>query len=197
MWSSRSAVRLPASLLSAILIVCVIEATSFDTAQIKVRDVGGRQYDLTGKDLKATVLFFVASDCPISNSYAPEINRIVSSYQGRKLSFFIVYVDQTIPVSDVKKHAKDFGFGVPLLVDHRYFLVRMAGATVTPEAAVLDRHGAILYRGRIDDLYYDYGKRRNAPTKRELRDALDAILNDRAVAHPREKAIGCFIAWEK
>jgi hypothetical protein len=50
-----------------------------------------------------------------------------------------------------------------------------------------------MYRGRIDDLYVDFGQRRNAPTKRDLRMVLDAIAAGKAVQYSTAKAVGCFI----
>jgi hypothetical protein len=67
------------------------------------------------------------------------------------------------------------------------------GATVTPEVAVMERGGKVVYLGRIDDLYVDLGKRRAAPTRRYLRDALDAVLNGKPVAVAKIDPVGCFI----
>ena len=47
---------------------------------------------------------------------------------------------------------------------------------MSPEAAVFAADGSIKYRGRINDLYVDLGKKRNAATTHDLRDALDAVL---------------------
>src|SRR5437667_4681703 len=35
---------------------------------------------------KAVVLLFVGADCPISNGYAPEINRIQASYTSKQVA---------------------------------------------------------------------------------------------------------------
>jgi hypothetical protein len=63
--------------------------------------------------------------------------------------------------------------------------------TMAPEVAILDPDGKVAYRGRIDDWYVDYGKRRGEPTRRDLRDALDAILRGAPVPNPTTKVIGC------
>lgn len=67
------------------------------------------------------------------------------------------------------------------------------GATTTPEAALLSPEGAVLYLGRIDDIYADFGKKRAQPEHRDLRDAIDAVLAGRAVAQRRTPALGCQI----
>ena len=89
-------------------------------------------------DGKASVLFFITSDCPIANSYAPEIQRICSEYSAKQVSCDLIYVDPTLTVADVKKHVQDFGYSrVPAILDSSQKLVRAAGATTTPEAAIM------------------------------------------------------------
>ena len=83
------------------------------------------------------------------------------------------------------------------MLDAAHSLVRLVGATVTPEAAVVSLEGKLLYLGRIDDPYFDYGKRRAAPTRQDLRDALDTILSGKTIAVPTTKPIGCFISNDK
>jgi hypothetical protein len=68
---------------------------------------------------------------------------------------------------------------------------------MAPEVAVLGPDGKVLYRGRIDDLYVTYGKRRPAPTQHDLRDALDALLAGKAIAAPTAKVIGCYLPEPK
>jgi hypothetical protein len=158
-----------------------------------VRDTDGRQLDLLAHDTLAAVLFFVTNDCPITNSYVPEINRIIADYQPRKVAFYAVYTDPALSIPAIRKHAREFGLRIPLIPDPRHQLVHKVGATVTPEAAVLERGGKLVYLGRIDDMYVDLGKRRPAPTQRYLRQALDAVLSGKPVAIPRVAPVGCFI----
>jgi thiol-disulfide isomerase/thioredoxin len=142
---------------------------------------------------RAIVIFFTTTDCPLSNSYVPEMNRIQKAYADRNVSFYAVQTDTTIPDAEVRKHAKEFAFAFPVLFDPQQILVRMAGATVTPEVAVLSAKGEVLYLGRIDNRIEDFDKRRTVTTEFDLKDALDAILAGRAVAQPRTTAIGCGI----
>jgi hypothetical protein len=69
--------------------------------------------------------------------------------------------------------------------------VKATGVTITPEAAILTPEGKIAYRGRIDDRYVELGKRRIAPTRRDVREALTALLAGQPVKGPRTRAIGC------
>ena len=62
----------------------------------------------------------------------------------------------------------------------------------TCEAIVLDGQARLRYRGAIDD-QYGQGTRKDAPTAHYVRDALDAILADRAVAVAATPVAGCLI----
>ena len=161
-------------------------------------DVEGRkQTPLAQADRKATVLFFLLPDCPVSNAYAPEIKRIVADYAGKKVAAFIVHADPDVSAEAAKKHAKEYGFTCPILRDPAHLLVKRAGVTMAPEVALFTPDGKVAYRGRIDDLYVDYGKRREAPTQRDLRNALDALLAGKPVTTPMTKVIGCYLPEPK
>jgi hypothetical protein len=169
-----------------------------DEPAIEFSDLNGRAYrPLAQPDMKATVLFFVLPDCPVSNAYGPEIKRICKEYEAKKVASFVVHADPDVSLDAAKKHAKEYGYTCPVLRDPAHVLVKAAGVKMAPEVAVLGPDGKVLYRGRIDDLYVDYGKRRPAPTQRDLRDALDAILQGKAVAAPTTRVIGCYLPEPK
>jgi hypothetical protein len=67
-----------------------------------------------------------------------------------------------------------------------------AQVQVTPEAAVFDAKHELLYHGRIDNLYQDFGHARAAATTHELVDAIQAAVFGKA-APPNQPAVGCFI----
>lgn len=157
-------------------------------------DVHGKRYTLPGPDdCQAIVLIFVGYDCPISNGYAPEVVRLCKEYTPHKVAFCVVYADADITLEEARQHAKDYGYPCPAILDPTMKLARAVEATVKPEVAVLSPQGELLYRGRINDLYLDYGKKRPQPTKHDLKEALNAILANKPVPVPRTKAVGCYI----
>ena len=142
---------------------------------------------------RAVVIFFTTTDCPLSNSYVPEMNRVRAEYESRGVAFYAVQTDTTVPEAEVRKHATEFGFTFPVLFDPKQMLVRLAGARATPEVAMLSNDGALLYLGRIDNRVVDFDKRRPAATESDLRNALDAVLAAKPVARPKTDVIGCAI----
>lgn len=147
-------------------------------------------FDLHGK---AAALIFVAVDCPISNGYAPEINRIINEFAPKDIEFYLVYTDPAVSSQQIHQHAAAFGYHCPLLMDANHALTSRFNVTVTPEAAVINPAGQLLYRGRIDDLYVDFGKKRFAATKHDLHNALQAVVDNRPVPAELTDAIGCAI----
>jgi len=52
----------------------------------------------------------------------------------------------------------------------------------------------MVYRGRIDDRYVDFGRSRPAPTTRDLRAVLQALAAGSTLTPRTTPAVGCFIA---
>jgi len=160
----------------------------------QTRDVDGRSITPFAPAGKAHVLLFVQTDCPISNSYAPEIQRICKAYESKGIGCSLAYEDVRVDAAAVRKHMKDYAYtGVPATIDDSRAVADRARATITPAAVVVDPRGTVLYRGRIDNLYASIGKPRRNVTEHDLTDALDAILAGKPVPKPETEALGCFI----
>ena len=162
--------------------------------ELNLVDIGGsthRPFD--DSQVRAVVLVFVVTDCPIANSYMPEFNRLHADYEQRGVRLFLIQVDPELSVENAREHARLYELRPPVVLDARHDWVRKVGATITPEAAVLSPTGEVLYLGRIDNRYAGLGKRRDQVTSHDLRDSLDSILAGRPVSQPRIAAVGCNI----
>lgn len=182
-----------ASLLSAVI---GLQSPAFPTNKLEMgewKDVEGVSHRLPEPGARATVLLFMTVDCPIANRYAPEISRITKDYASKKTAFFRVYVDPTVGFEAIAQHGKDFSLTCPSIIDAKHELVKLVGASVTPEAAVIDDKGFLRYRGRIDDAYVEHGKPRTDTYRRDLRIALDEVLAGKPVTVRQTPAIGCGI----
>jgi len=187
-----------------VLITCGLLAALAGTpalgdSTLRLRDLDGRELTPFQPARQAHVLFFVATDCPVSNSYAPEIQRVCHDYGDRGVSCTLVYEDVGMSSAstldtEVRHHRAEYGYdGIPTMVDTSRAISQRAHATITPQAVVVDATGAIRYRGRIDNFYAALGKARQQVTKHDVRDALDAVLDGRPVTSPETEALGCFI----
>ena len=144
---------------------------------------------------KAIVFLFTSTDCPISNRYAPEVRRIAESFGSKGVVFRLVYPNPSEDANAIREHMTAYSYaGVAEAIrDPKLALVKFVGATVTPEAAIV-AGGRIVYRGRIDDRYVDLGRERPSPTRRDLFDALTAIVAGQPAPHATTQAVGCFIS---
>lgn len=143
---------------------------------------------------KAIVYIFTTPDCPISNRYAPEIQRLLKQFSPRGVVFRLAYPGRAESDADIREHVATFGLGdIQAVRDPDLALARFTGATVTPEAAVVvgDR---VVYHGRIDDRFVELGIERPAATVHDLADALSAVLAGKPVPYATAPAVGCFIA---
>ncbi|HEY1949596.1 MAG TPA: thioredoxin family protein [Bryobacteraceae bacterium] len=166
--------------------------------QFQLRDTEGRVHTSSEwATHKAIVLFFVTNDCPVTNSYVPKMNRIRNSYAARGVRSYAVQADPSADLATMAKYARAYQYSFPLLLDPSQNLVRLTGATVTPEAVVLSPEGKVLYRGRIDNRVEDFGKQHPEATVHDLRDALNAVLAGKPVPVPVTKSIGCAITRTK
>jgi AhpC/TSA family len=157
-------------------------------------DLAGNPQDPFASRAAVTVLLFVRTDCPITNRYAPELQRLAQEFKTRSVAFWLVYPDPDEAPQHIQDHIRDFRFPGQPLRDPRHDLVREAHATVAPEAAVFNGSGKLVYHGRIDDRYVDIGKTRPAAQVHDLEDAISAVLAGKPVAHAETRAVGCSLA---
>ena len=180
-----------------LILLCGAASAAEPSVEPSAPDVSGatRQplAEARQKKQKAVALLFVTTDCPIANRFAPEITRLYQKFEKRGVAFYIVHADPRLKAEAAAAHAREYGFSCPVLLDRKHELVKLSGASVTPEAAVLSPQGKLLYRGRIDDRFVRWGQMRNAPQSRDLRLALSAVCAGKPVPVARTKAIGCYI----
>jgi hypothetical protein len=158
-------------------------------------------FDLMGKPIKplksgsrkSVVLVFVRTDCPISNRYAPKLHQLSGKYAGR-VAFWLVYPDKDESPLAIRKHLREYGYRIPALRDPQHALVERSQVRVTPEAAVFDPHGQLVYHGRIDNWYESAGRSRSEPTTHELVDGIEAALRGEILASKAASPVGCYIS---
>lgn len=189
--------RIPVLLLSIALWATALTAASDG---LQMRGVNGEAFALFAPKGAASAIFFVATDCPISNWYAPTIQQVCRDYAARGVDCTLVYEDLDLGATpaaldrDVRTHLREYRYGtMPAAVDRTRAVARRARATITPQVVLVDREGAIRYRGRIDNAYADLGKPRQHVTSHDLRVSLDAVLAGRPVPTPETEALGCYI----
>jgi thiol-disulfide isomerase/thioredoxin len=164
------------------------------SAQDGVIDLAGKAVDpFAVARRKVVVLIFVRTDCPISNRYAPAIQQL-SAQHAEKAEFFLIYPDKRESAEAIRKHDQEFGFRMASLRDPQHVLVKRSHAQITPEVAVFNAERKLIYHGRIDNLYEDFGHARKSATTHELEDAVQAAINGKSLRTDATSAVGCYIS---
>ena len=137
---------------------------------------------------KATVYVFLSTQCMVSKLYPPRLNTLARDYGKRGVALIGVFSNIQEDQAEVAAFAKSHAFAFPTIRDADASLAAKYGATMTPQAFVVNQAGQVVYSGRIDD---------NADTTlvhhRDLAAALDAVLAGRPVLHPKLAAFGCIL----
>jgi hypothetical protein len=192
----RRLIGLAAALLAGTLLHAgaVREVPSPATVRVFALDLAGNTVDpfeiASGKPM---VFIFVRTDYPISNRYAPTIQALSTKYAG-KAELVLVYPDKSETPAAIEKHLHEYGYKNEALRDTQHNLVKLSQVEITPEAAVFNGKGELLYHGRIDNWYKEFGHARSSPTTHELDDAIAAALTEGRHVPTSIGGIGCYIS---
>ena len=152
-------------------------------------DVDNKEHSLkslAGKN--GTVLLFISVQCPVSNAYNERMEKLAQDYKAKGIAVIGINSNVAEDAAAAKAHATENKFSFTVLKDAGNKIADKLGATVTPEAYLLDANNKLIYHGRIDNS-------RNAAQieTSDLRNALDAVLAGKAIDKPEAKAFGCTI----
>src|SRR5262249_45275714 len=143
-------------------------------------------------DKKAFVFVFVETGCPIAEKYLPVLHKLERTYRDQGVQFVAVNSGPNDTVVATAAQAVDHVVEFPFVKDADCRVADALGAMRTPEVVVLDGKHRLCYRGRIDDQYRPGGQRPE-PTRRDLVEALDAVLAGKPVAVSTTPVDGCLI----
>jgi thioredoxin-related protein len=144
---------------------------------------------------RLNVFITISEDCPVCKYMAAEVKSLHEKYKD-SFSFHLVFTMNNS--TDSSRHAfmKIYNLkDLKLIIDTSQVVCNKLGATITPEAIVIDASGETLYRGRISNAYYAPGKMRKNGIKYDLGTALNFIAKTKQVYLPWSDAVGCVINY--
>jgi len=152
--------------------------------------------DVTGQDRslkslagkKGTVLLFIAVQCPVSNAYNERMEKLAQDYKAIGITVIGINSNVKEDADAIRGHAAENKLSFPILKDPSNKIADKLGATVTPEAYLLDGSNKLIYHGRIDN-----SRNGDNIESSDLRNAIDASLAGKPVEKTEAKAFGCTI----
>lgn len=164
----------------------------------KLKGVDGKEYSLDNfADKKILCIIFSCNHCPYVKAVEDRINQIAKDYSTK--SFALVCInsndENTYPEDSfdgMKQRAAEKGFVFPYLRDDSQQAAHEYDAVCTPDIYVYDENRILKYRGRIDDSWKDETK----VTRKELRMAIDRLLEGKEIDFEQVPSMGCSIKWK-
>ncbi|MDP5158614.1 MAG: thioredoxin family protein [Flaviramulus sp.] len=151
------------------------------------------------KGVKGTVIMFICNHCPFVIHINTEIVKIANSYREKGFRFIAISSNDVInyPQDSPEKmttHARENNYSFPYLYDATQNVAKAYGAACTPDLFVFDEYLKLAYRGQLDDSR----PVNNIPISgKDLRHALDCLIEEKANNTIQKPSIGCNIKWKK
>jgi len=145
----------------------------------------------------AYLVMFICNHCPFVKHVRSELARIGDEYGRRNVAIYAINSnDVTTHPGDsperMKEEAADWGYTFPYLYDAEQDVAKSYLAACTPDFFLFNSERRLVYRGQLDD---SRPSNRIPVDGRDLRAALEAVLNKQPVAESQKPSIGCNIKW--
>ncbi|MGE5401244.1 MAG: thioredoxin family protein [Ignavibacteriales bacterium] len=147
----------------------------------------------------ATVIMFICNHCPYVKHIQQELVRLAKDYMAKGVSFAAISSNDIIGYPEdsperMKELALHLGFPFPYLYDESQDVARSYKAVCTPDFFVFDRDLMLAYRGQMDSSRPGNSIPVDA---KDIRAALDSIIEGKPVSQKQIPSIGCSIKWKK
>lgn len=160
--------------------------------------VDGRVVSLdTVRGAPALLVMFICNHCPFVVHVVGELTRLARDYIPRGVAIVAINSNdkKTHPQDGpdaMKRLATEEHWEFPFLFDETQAVAKAFKAVCTPEFYLFDAQQRLVYRGQLDDSRPGNGKPLDG---RDLRHALDTLLEGRPVPQDQKPSVGCSIKW--
>ena len=146
---------------------------------------------------KPTLIMFICNHCPYVIHYHSEIQKIYKDYKDQINMVAISSNDIDNYPQDAPEHMQDLwkelGLSFPYLFDETQMVAKAYKAECTPEFYLFDSNRKLVYRGRLDESSPNSAI---LPSGKDLRDAIENLLNEREISLEQFPSMGCNIKWK-
>lgn len=166
--------------------------TLFDT-------VSGKMLSLNElKSSVATVIFFICNHCPFVKHINSGIVNLVNEYQKKEIRFIAINSNDVTKYPEdspekMAETAQQCHYSFPYLFDETQAVAKAYNAACTPDFYIFNAEMKCVYRGQLDDSRPG----NDIPvTGKDIREALNCILEGKSVSLNQKPSIGCNIKWK-
>jgi len=149
------------------------------------------------KNKEALLVMFICRHCPYVQHIKEEIAKIGQDYKEKNIAIIAISANdinsypQDSP-ENLKEMAEELNFSFPYLYDKSQEIAKAYTAACTPDFFLFDKNRKLVYRGQLDNSRPG----NNLPvTGKDLREAMDAVLEDKPINPDQKPSMGCNIKW--
>ena len=161
--------------------------------------VSGKQLSLENiKGEVATMIMFICNHCPFVKHVNSELVRLANDYKNKGIGFVAISSNDVINHPDdapglMTQVAKQLKYPFPYLYDESQETAKAYDAACTPDFFIYDKDLRLVYRGQLDD---SRPGNEIPVTGKDIRNALDRLINNKPVSQEQRPSIGCNIKWK-
>ena len=147
---------------------------------------------------KGTVIMFICNHCPYVKYVNEELIRVCNDYRVTGFSFVAISSNDASKYPEdgpeaMYRHAQTEGYNFPYLYDETQEVAKAYDAACTPDFYLFDAELKLVYRGQLDNSRPGNSIPLNG---RDLREAMDNILNNHPQRKDQKPSMGCNIKWK-
>jgi peroxiredoxin len=146
----------------------------------------------------ATLIMFICNHCPFVKHINDELSQLGRDYSSKGVGIIAISSNDAENYPDdapdqLAHQARKFNFTFPYLYDESQEVAQAYDAACTPGFFLFDKELTLVYRGQLDD-----SRPGNSlpVTGKDIRAALEALLQGGRILADQKPSIGCNIKWK-
>lgn len=148
---------------------------------------------------RALLVVFMCNHCPYVKNIKEGLVELANDYDEEDLGMVAISSNDVENYPDdspekMAEEAEKFGYPFPYLFDETQEVAKAYHAACTPDFFLFDENRELVYRGQFDDSRPGNDE---PVTGKDLRDAIDLLLEDGEVIEDQTPSMGCNIKWKK
>ena len=146
----------------------------------------------------ATVIMFICNHCPFVLHINTALVKLANDYLSQGINFAAINANNIIThPADAPDKMKDIAlqlqYPFPYLYDETQEVAKAFDAACTPDFFIYNKDLELVYRGQLDD---SRPGNEIPVTGKDIRHALDCMINNLPVPAEQRASIGCNIKWK-
>ncbi|WP_179316891.1 thioredoxin family protein [Winogradskyella undariae] len=150
------------------------------------------------KGTTGTLVMFICNHCPFVNHVSSELSQLAKDYISKGINCIAISSNDIITHPQdrpdlMAKYAINEDYIFPYLYDQTQNIAKAYNAACTPDFFLFNADLELVYTGQLDDSRPENDK---PVTGKDLRAAMTALVNNKAISTNQKPSMGCSIKWK-